>query len=57
MKVMNGEFRVSHSSPSHCGMISNGVGTESPHLAEITALLEIRFCQVRSLGVGPPVLA
>jgi len=38
-------------------MISNSFGAEAPHFAEITALLEIQLSLVRSLGVGPPVLA
>ena len=38
-------------------MISNSFGAEATHFAKITALLEIRFNLVRSLGVGPPVLA
>jgi hypothetical protein len=51
------QLRASQSSSSNCGVISNGVGTAIPHLAEITALLEIRSCLVRNLGVGTPVLA
>jgi hypothetical protein len=51
------QLRALHSSSSHCVMISNSFGAEAPHFAEITALLEIQLSLVRSLGVGPPVLA